>query len=153
MVYLARRALLFGAALFALGARAQPEGVLEAAAERILPGARAAKVGRFIEQQLAGSLSYLKPAFDQLARLLELVAQGGWHKGFVELAPGDQDAILARLSRGELPVRGAPQQAMFLALHSLVLEGCLSDPRHGGNDRGIGWRAVGFTPPEHAHHN
>src|SRR6266481_2771541 len=35
------------------------------------PGAREPKVGRFIARQLEGALSLLRPAFEQLARLLD----------------------------------------------------------------------------------
>jgi len=156
---LSRRGLLGSAALaaFAQALRAQETqtdtvAVLESAAARILPsddgpGAREAKVGRFIERQLAGSLSSLRPAFDQLARLLDLWAHKTFRRSFAELAPEEQDAILAQLSRGQIPVRGFPQEAMFRALHTLTLEGFLSDPAHGGNDGEVGWRAVGFATP------
>ena len=39
------------------------------------------------------------------------------------------------------------KQIDFEGLHTLVLEGFLSDPVHGGNDGMIGWRAVGFPEP------
>jgi hypothetical protein len=29
---------------------------------------------------------------------------------------------------------------------ALTLEGLLGDPRHGGNEGGIGWRTMGFSP-------
>ena len=156
---LGRRNILGWAALAVLarklGAQELPSdtfAVLEAAAARILPsegtpGAREAKVGRFIERQLAGSLSGLRPAFDQLARLLDLWARKSFGKSFTALAAGEQDATLAQLSRGQVPVRGFPQQSMFRALHTLTLEGFLSDPVHGGNDGEVGWRAIGFPEP------
>jgi len=82
--------------------------VLEAAACRILPsddrpGAREANVGRFIERQLAGELSGLRPAFEQLARLLDLHARRVFHVPFAALTQPDQDAVLGQLSRGRAP--------------------------------------------------
>ena len=126
--------------------------VLEAAAARILPsdgspGAREAKVGRFIDRQLRGSLSALRPAFDQLARLLDLWSRKQFGSPFGMLAAADQDVVLGQLARGQIPVRDFPQQAMFRALHTLTLEGFLSDPIHGGNDGEVGWRAIGFPEP------
>jgi gluconate 2-dehydrogenase gamma chain len=156
---LGRRTVLGWAALaaFARGGRAQEEAtdvaaVLDAAASRILPadgtpGAREAKVGRFIDRQLAGSLAALRPAFDQLARLLDLWSRKSYGKSFVSLASADQDAVLAQLAQGRIPVRALPQEAMFRALHTLTLEGFLSDPIHGGNDGEVGWRSIGFPEP------
>ena len=126
--------------------------VLEAAAARILPsddgpGARAAKVGRFIDRQLQGPLAALRPALEQLARLLDLWSQKSFRRPFIALAPAEQDMVLGQLARGEIPVRGLPQEALFRGLHSLTLEGFLSDPIHGGNDGEVGWRLVGFPEP------
>src|ERR1700674_5891291 len=77
LLLLSRRGLLGAAAVLLLPRRAQADqtaAILEAAAARILPsddgpGAREAKVGRFLERQLAGDLAELQPAFAQLARL------------------------------------------------------------------------------------
>ena len=145
-----RRKLLKWAALAAIARRAEAVpsadtfAILDAAACRILPsddgpGAREAQVGRFIQRQLEGDLRDLRPAFDQLALLLDRLAQPG---GFVALPPAQKDAILARVAGA-----GGVQEALFRGLHSLVLEGFLSDPIHGGNDREVGWRAIGFPTP------
>jgi gluconate 2-dehydrogenase gamma chain len=154
---LSRRRVLGWAALavFARGARAQGTdalAVLEAAAARIVPsdegpGAREAKVGRFIERQLAGDLRELRPAFEQLARLLDLWAARAYGKPFVALSAAEQDVGLELLAYGRIPARALPQEAMFRALHTIALEGFLSDPVHGGNDGQIGWRFVGFPEP------
>ena len=89
----------------------------------------------------------LRPAFDQLARLLDLWSRKSSGQAFVALLPPAQDAVLEQLARGQIPIRGFPQEAMFRALHTLVLEGFLSDPVHGGNDGEAGWRAIGFPAP------
>jgi gluconate 2-dehydrogenase gamma chain len=157
---LGRRELLGWAALMAAlakGSRAQEAptdtvAVLDAAAARILPsddgpGAREAKVGRFIERQLEGDLRLLRPAFDQLARLLDVWSRRSFKAGFAALPAAQQDAVLDQLAHGTIPVRGFPQAELFRALHTLALEGFLSDPVHGGNDGQVGWRAVGFPEP------
>lgn len=138
-----------------LGAQEMPTdtfAVLDAAACRILPsgdsaGAREAKVGRFIERQLSGALSGLRPAFDQLARLLDLWSRKRSGRSFTALPPEAQDEVLAQLARGQIPARGVPQEAMFRGLHTLTLEGFLSDPLHGGNDGEVGWKSIGFPEP------
>jgi gluconate 2-dehydrogenase gamma chain len=154
-----RRAVLGWTALAALARQVRGQdaptdviAVLEAAAARILPsdgspGAREAKVGRFIDRQLVGSLSELRPAFEQLARLLDLWSQKTFGKRFTALAAADQDAVLGQLARGQIPIRDFPQEAIFRALHTLTLEGFLADPIHGGNDGEVGWRAIGFPEP------
>jgi gluconate 2-dehydrogenase gamma chain len=156
---LGRRGLLGWTAVAALARTVRAQqiptdtiAVLEAAAARILPsddgpGAREAKVGRFIDRQLEGSLSALRPAFEQLSRLLDLWSRKAFGKGFTALDSSAQDTVLAQLSRGQLAVRGFPQESMFRALHMLTLEGFLSDPVHGGNDGQVGWRAIGFREP------
>jgi gluconate 2-dehydrogenase gamma chain len=159
---LSRRNLLRFAALaaFAKRGRAAPAidtfAVLDAAAARIIPsddgpGAREAKVGRFIEKQLLGDLRDLRPAFDRLAMLLDFWSQRTLGKDFLEITPQQQDRVLDSLARGQIPVRGVPQEALFRGLHSLTLEGFLSDPVHGGNDGEIGWRSIGFPTPHLRH--
>ena len=74
----------------------------------------------------------LRPAFDQLARLLDLWSRKSSGQAFVALLPEGQDSVLEQLAHGQIPIRGFPQEAMFRALHTLVLEGFLSDPVHGG---------------------
>jgi hypothetical protein len=145
---LSRRGFLGWTALAVLahsarGQETETYAVLEAAAERILPGALEAKVGRFIERQLAADLAELRPAFEQLARLLDAWSRP---RGFVSLAPEEQDALLERLAHGRFP-----QDALFRALHGLTLEGFLSDPAHGGNDGQFGWRSIGFPEPHLRH--
>ena len=156
---LRRRTLLGWASLLLLARRARAQdlptdtfSVLDAAACRIVPsdgspGAREARVGRFIERQLTGSLSPLRPAFDQLARLLDLWSRQTYRSPFTDASADAQDAILAALAHGRIPARGLSQEAMFRALHTLTLEGFLSDPAHGGNDGEVGWKSIGFPEP------
>jgi gluconate 2-dehydrogenase gamma chain len=156
---LGRREVLGWAALaaFAKGARGQEAptdtlAVLDAAASRILPsddgpGAREAKVGRFIARQLESDLKELRPAFDQLARIVDLWSRRSLGTGFAALPAAQQDTVLDQLAHETIPIRGFPQADLFRALHTLVLEGFLSDPVHGGNDGQAGWRAIGFPEP------
>src|SRR6267378_612767 len=153
---LSRRGILRWTALAVLAREVRADqtdfaAVLDAAAERILPGAHEAKVGRFIQRQLAGDLAELRPAFEQLARLLDLWSQKAYSRGFVTLAPEEQDTVLGQLARGQIPARGFPQEAVFRALHTMTLEGYLSDPVHGGNEGQIGWRSIGFPEPHLRH--
>ena len=141
-----RRQILKWAALAAVAPKALAQAtdtlaVLDAAACRILPsddgpGAREAKVGRFLQQQLEGDLREARPAFDRMAQLLDQRAGG-----FAKASPAAQDEALRWFAQA------APQ--FFRPFHSLVLEGFLSDPKHGGNFEQAGWRFVGFTSGHH----
>ena len=125
---------------------------LDAATARILPsgegpGAREAKVMRFLDRQLAGELRPLLPALTACAALLDQWSQRQYQHPYADIDISAQDAILRQLSRGEIPAPGFPQKEAYLALHTLTLEGFLSDPAHGGNDQMIAWRALGVSAP------
>jgi gluconate 2-dehydrogenase gamma chain len=125
---------------------------LDALASRILPsddgpGAREAGVVGFIDRQLAsGTLSSLAPVVVELARRIDLHAQKLHGRSYVDLPVSDQDAILSKLSRAELST-SLPERPLYDALHSLTLEGFLSDPNHGGNVDQVGWKYVRFAEP------
>lgn len=126
---------------------------LEAATARILPsddgpGAREAGVVAFIDAQLATPV--LRPiagALEKTAELLDRWAQMKHGVPFAGLGTAVQDQILEQLARGTLPVKGFPQKEAFRALHTLTLEGFLSDPIHGGNAGMVGWKAIDFPEP------
>ncbi len=137
---------------------------IEAMAARILPsddgpGAREAGVIGFIDRQLAEPpLSTLGPIFIELAKRIELVSQKLHHRSYVDVSPADQDALIAKLSRAELSL-SLPEAQLYEALHTLTLEGFLSDPNHGGNADQVGWKYVAFPEPTlrepgaaHRHH-
>jgi len=127
--------------------------ILEAATWRILPsdqapGAREANVIRFLDRQLAGELRAIRPAFSTCAALLDQWAQRQYAgKGYIDLDIDAQDRVLRDLSLGAIPAPGFPQREAFRALHTLTLEGYLSDPAHGGNVDMIGWRTLGIPAP------
>ena len=125
----------------ALGAADDTLAALDAAAQRILPsddgpGAREAHVGTFLQRQLEGDLREARPAFDRIVQLLNQRTAG-----FLKATASAQDEALQWFAHAAPP--------FFLAFHTLVLEGFLSDPKHGGNFEGIGWRAIGFDGHHH----
>jgi len=125
---------------------------IDAVVSRILPsdegpGAREAGIIAFIDRQLAvPPLSPIAPAVVELARRIELHAEKVHGRSFADLAAADQDAIVGKLSRAELAL-GLPERPLFDALHTLTLEGFLSDPHHGGNADQVGWKYVDFAEP------
>src|SRR5437763_12643176 len=111
---LSRRGVLGWTALAVLTGRARAGeptdslAILDAAAARIIPsddgpGAREAKVGRYIQRQLDGDLRHLRSAFDSLAMLLDLWSQKSLGRPFVALAPEEQDRVLDQLARAQIP--------------------------------------------------
>jgi gluconate 2-dehydrogenase gamma chain len=93
---------------------------LDALLERILPGAVAAGVRRYVDER-----AYR----DGLA---ELEA-----RGFAGLSAHEQDEIL-------LSLEGDP---FFELVRRHVLEGMFGDPRWGGNADGAGWELLGYPGP------
>jgi gluconate 2-dehydrogenase gamma chain len=153
--------------------------VAEAAVARLIPaddagpGAKEADVAVFIDLQLAGAWG----AGDHLYRhapFLAGTAQQGYQLAFTpaemfrlglakldeaarkahgvafaDLAPEQQDALLAQAEQGKLDFGVLPSGAFFAALLDATMEGFFSDPIYGGNRDKIGWKLVGF-PGVHA---
>ncbi len=125
---------------------------LDALVSRILPsddgpGAREAGVVAFIDRQLSSPpLAVLAPVVVELAKRIDLHAEKVHGRAYADLPHADQDAILTKLSRAELSL-SLPERPLYEALHSLTLEGFLSDPNHGGNLEQVGWKYVRFAEP------
>jgi len=125
----------------------------DAAAARILPGdatfagARETGVAAFIDQQLTiAPMSKLAPLMIALAHALDDAARARGGSELGVLPPAKQDEVLDALARGALGTK-LPERELFRLLHTFVLEGFLSDPRHGGNHEQRGWRAIDFPEP------
>ncbi|MEW5854823.1 MAG: gluconate 2-dehydrogenase subunit 3 family protein [Myxococcota bacterium] len=135
-------------------------GILEAAMARILPsdedpGAKEARCVEFLRTQLEDpQLAAVKREMHLLARVLEAAAKKATGGAFPALTAVEQDEILGRAAEGKLPhPRGFDVTHAFRVLVSFTLEGFLSDPRHGGNAGGVGWKFAQFEPHAgHAHH-
>jgi len=115
------------------------------------PGAKEAQVIRFIDRELATpQVKPLAPAVKEfVASLSRWRTRHG--KSFLELDPAAQDRALATLAEGRLDLDFDQQAELFEFLHTLTLEGFLSDPSHGGNHDGVGWRYIAFAPGEMNH--
>ena len=166
-------------AYLARNSRSSASRAAEATVSRLIPaddtgpGAKEAGVAVFIDPQLAGAWGngdqlYRHPPFlagtaqqgyqlaftpaDMfrlgLAKLDDAARQA--HGGaFADLAPEQQDALLADAEHGKLDFGELPAAAFFSALLDATMEGFFSDPIYGGNRDKIGWKLVGF-PGVHA---
>lgn len=111
------------------------------------PGARETGAMIYIDRSMATS------AFEVGARSMKVAVKAlDWQSGrahqkkFLELSPEEQDAVLHTVYRGEAD-RGSFKGRVFMTMMmQLVLEGHLSDPFHGGNRDGMGWKLVAFEP-------
>jgi len=111
------------------------------------PGARESGAMIFVDRELAN------PAFLGAARSLKVAdkaldfqAQHDHGKRFVELTHAQQDAVLHLVYRGGVDRGNFKGKPFVTLMMSLVLEGHLSEPIHGGNRDGMGWKLVAFEP-------
>ncbi len=105
-----------------------------------LPGAEEAGAVHFAD----GALVQLFPDFEEPVRAFLGVLDGDAPPGgFADLDPESQDRILRELE----------EDGRFELLRMLVVMGTFSDPHHGGNRDGAGWRILdaeflpAYAPP------
>lgn len=121
--------------------------MLRAACARVLPtdadpGAEEANVIEYIDRELARpEYTKLKSAILAGTVALDRYASRLGGKKFVELSADEQTDIIEQVQnasdRGQDFVK-------FLVL--LTLEGFGADPIYGGNQRGVGWKFIGYGP-------
>jgi gluconate 2-dehydrogenase gamma chain len=146
---------------------------VEAAVDRLIPsdpewpGARELGVPSYIDLQLAGPYGagerlYLqgpiKKGFPGQGYQLGLTPAELYRKSlatisaelkkravdFASASPGDKDAFLTGLERGELTIDGFSSAIFFETLLANTVEGFFGDPAYGGNRDMTAWRMIGF---------
>lgn len=102
------------------------------------PGAREARVVRFMDHSLATYAKAQKPAFEAaLKKLGELVASH--FPGATSFAVlGDEEQITV------LKDWEATDGATFNTIHGATITGMFSNPEYGGNYGKAGWKLLGF---------
>jgi gluconate 2-dehydrogenase gamma chain len=109
------------------------------------PGASEARVGRYIDQALAGDEKALAPLFASGLAAIDEYAQAAYGAVFVSLSPQAQDSVLADLDSGKPATFPAPGAAAFFGLlREYALQGLFCDPEQGGNANFIGWDLIGY---------
>lgn len=126
---------------------------LTAAAARLVPadalgpGAREARVDRFLASALVDArLFEVAPLLCAGAAFLDELARAERNTAFAHAGDAYQDDVITRLAADALDVAGHPGSVFVRVLLVLTLEGFLGDPKHGGNDKELGWRVVGYAP-------
>ncbi len=147
---------------------------VEAAVERLIPtdangpGAKAAGVAYFIDQQLNGVFGVAGNSYRsgpwmagtpmqgyQLRQTpADLYRQGiaatndycmrTYRKTFDVLDAAHQDAVLQGLDTGTIAFEVPPSKAFFEVLLQNTVEGFFADPIYGGNRDKVGWKLVGY---------
>jgi gluconate 2-dehydrogenase gamma chain len=120
---------------------------LQAAIERVLPGANQAGVPAHLRYWLrARPFAAVRHEFKIGAVVLDRLAGSAHNRIFAACAPEQQDALLKMFEHGEVKERGFDGQGFFQRLLTLTLEGFLADPKYGGNRDQVGWRFIGYEP-------
>jgi gluconate 2-dehydrogenase gamma chain len=133
------------------------------------PGGKDAGCAVFIDRQLAGSYGradglYMRPPFmpgaatqgyqmpdspagryrTGLKAVADYIKNSFHGKTFQDLAPEDQDKVLAGLESGSIALAGVNGAQLFALLLQNTREGFFADPIYGGNRDMAGWKLVGF---------
>ena len=133
------------------------------------PGGKEAGCAVFIDCQLAGPYGraaglYMKPPFmpgaatqgyqspdapaaryrTGLRAVIDYIKANFSGKSFAELAPADQDRVLAGLETGSIALPEVKAAEFFALLLQNTQEGFFADPVYGGNRDMAGWKLVGF---------
>jgi gluconate 2-dehydrogenase gamma chain len=133
------------------------------------PGGKDAGCAVYIDRQLAGPYGrseglYTRPPFMPgaatqgyqmpdapaaryragLKALADYIKHTFSGKSFTDLAPADQDKVLAGLESGSIELKDVKSSAFFGLLLQNTQEGFFADPIYGGNRDMAGWKLVGF---------
>jgi gluconate 2-dehydrogenase alpha chain len=121
------------------------------------PGATRIGVLSYVDRALAGAYRDKATAYRLGLAGIDQAARQVLGRPFADCDPGQQDALLSELERGELPdLRVPPQREFFDLLRAHLQEGLFADPAHGGNRDKLGWRFLGhpgFWPGNTAEEN
>ena len=113
------------------------------------PDAWEAGVGNYLARQFEGDLRSQVQTYQLGLEALEAESRAFAGKGFSELDPSTQDAILTRIESGQVrsswPVDPI---GFFHMVIQHVMEGYYSDPGNGSNRDAISWKMIGFTGRE-----
>jgi gluconate 2-dehydrogenase gamma chain len=123
------------------GVLAAPEAAtLAALCSRIIPsdengpGAAEAQASVYIDRSLGGWLAPSRDAYAAGLAEVDAAARARGGKRFVDLAPAEQDAVLAAIE----------DTPFFGMLRTHTIQGTFCDPVYGGNAGFVGWDLVGY---------
>ena len=112
------------------------------------PGAREAKVVRYIDRALGGALGGSRDAYRSGLAAFDRYCRMSRGKPFVELTTIDQDSVLIDVETGAATGSGAGFAGSSAQFFTMVLnhtrQGMFGDPYYGGNASFIGWDLLAY---------
>jgi gluconate 2-dehydrogenase gamma chain len=108
------------------------------------PGATEARVGRYIDGQLAGDQKAAAPLYEIGLAALDEHSRGKHGASFVQLDAAKQDDVLRDVEAGRAQGFVPNARVFFATLREHALQGMFSDPVHGGNAAFTGWDLLGY---------
>ena len=112
------------------------------------PGAREAKVVRYIDRALAGALASSRNAYRTGLAAFDRYCRMSRGKPFAELTAIDQDSVLIDVETGAATGSGAGFAGSSAPFFTMVLnhtrQGMFGDPYYGGNANFAGWDLIGY---------
>jgi gluconate 2-dehydrogenase gamma chain len=133
---------------------AQEADLLDLIAARLIPsdalgpGAREAKVVRYIDRALSGALAGSRDAYRSGLVAFDRYCRISRGKPFGELTPIDQDSVLIDVETGAATGSGAGFAGSSAQFFTMVLnhtrQGMFGDPYYGGNANFVGWDLLGY---------
>jgi gluconate 2-dehydrogenase gamma chain len=109
------------------------------------PGAREARVLRYVDRALSGELASSRTAYTAGLAATDAHARSKFGAGFASLSASQQDAVLSDLEQNVATGFSPNSRAFFDLVREHALQGMFGDPYHGGNADFIGWDLIGFA--------
>ena len=108
------------------------------------PGATEIGAVAYLDSALAGAYADKVEPYRLGLAALDRAAKQLCGKSFADCEVEQQDELVGKLERGELPdFLTPPQQGFFDMLREHLQEGLFADPAYGGNHDKLGWRFLG----------
>jgi gluconate 2-dehydrogenase gamma chain len=98
------------------------------------PGAAEAHAAVYIDRALGGWLAPALDAYTAGLAAIDAAARATRGQRFVDLAPAEQDTVLAALD----------QTPFFALVRAHTIQGTFCDPVYGGNANFVGWDLIGY---------
>jgi len=98
------------------------------------PGATEARASQYIDRALSGWLAPSREAYAEGLAAVDTAARARSSRGFAELPPAEQDAVLTQLE----------QTPFFGLVRTHTIQGTFCDPAYGGNANFAGWNLIGY---------
>jgi gluconate 2-dehydrogenase gamma chain len=123
---------------------------LEAILDRLIPtdatgpGAREARVARYIDRALDGELSNFSNDYADGLAAVDAYAVKTYGRPFAGLQGAQQDAVLTAMERNTATGFTPDSRTFFTLIRTHALQGMFGDPYHGGNANFVGWDLIGF---------